>query len=194
MAREARRRHVRFLDAPLSGSASAAADGKLVFWVGGEASDIAKIRPLFLCLGSKIVHVGATGSGAAIKLVINLLLGTGMAAFAEATAFGEGLGLQRQVIFDALNGMPQVAPFLFSKRKNMESGNYHAEFPLAWMQKDLHLASLSAYESGVALPLTNSAKEVYRLATRNGHSNEDFSAVYSYLVGNGQPLETVSGR
>jgi 3-hydroxyisobutyrate dehydrogenase-like beta-hydroxyacid dehydrogenase len=54
------------------------------------------------------------------------------------------------------------------------------------MQKDLHLASVSAYESGVALPVANSAKELYRLAMRNGHATQDFSAVYDYLASNDQ--------
>jgi 3-hydroxyisobutyrate dehydrogenase/glyoxylate/succinic semialdehyde reductase len=49
------------------------------------------------------------------------------------------------------------------------------------MQKDLHLATVSAYESGVAMPLTNVAKEIYELAMRDGHDTEDFSAVYEYL-------------
>jgi 3-hydroxyisobutyrate dehydrogenase-like beta-hydroxyacid dehydrogenase len=185
LATEARHRSVRFLDAPVSGSAPVAAEGKLVFWVGGEKSDVERIRPLLSALGSRIVHVGPSGSGSAMKLVINLLLGTAMAAFAEATVLGEGFGLQRRVIFDALAGMPQVAPFLFSKRQNMESGSYQAEFPLSWMQKDLHLASVSAYESGVALPLANSAKEIYRLAMRNGHAHDDFSAIYQYLATSG---------
>jgi 3-hydroxyisobutyrate dehydrogenase-like beta-hydroxyacid dehydrogenase len=190
MAAEALRRQVRFLDAPVTGSASVAADGKLVFWIGGEAPDLEVVRALLLCLGTKIVHVGANGSGSAMKLVINLLLGAGMAALAEAIALGEGLGLQSRVIFDALNGMPQVAPFLLSKRQNIENRNYPAQFPLAWIQKDLHLASVSAYESGVALPLTNSAKEIYRLAMREGLANEDFSAVYDFLTRNGSSGNT----
>ena len=52
------------------------------------------------------------------------------------------------------------------------------------MQKDLHLVSVSAYESGVALPLTNAAKELYRLAMRSGYGDEDFAAVYRYLASN----------
>jgi len=59
---------------------------------------------------------------------------------------------------------------------------YEAEFPLRWVQKDLHLASISAYESGVATPLTNAAKELYRPVMRQGHATEDFSAVYEYLA------------
>ncbi len=88
------------------------------------------------------------------------------------------------MLFDSLLGMPAVAPFLASKREKIESGNYEAEFPLRWMQKDMHLASVSAYESGVAMPLTNAAKELYRLAIREGHASQDFSAIYDYLTNN----------
>ena len=182
MAARAALRSIHFVDAPVSGSAPIAAAGKLVFWVGGEGPDVDKVRPLLLQLGTRIVHVGPTGSGTAMKLVVNLLLGANMAAFAEALLLGESLGLPQRVIFDALSGMPQVPPFLMSKYKKIESGSYEAEFPLAWMQKDLHLAAVSGYETGAALPLTNSAKELYRLAMRHGHANDDFSAIYAYLA------------
>jgi 3-hydroxyisobutyrate dehydrogenase/glyoxylate/succinic semialdehyde reductase len=98
-------------------------------------------------------------------------------------ALGEGLGLSRKMLFDSLLGMPAVAPFLASKRQKIENGNYEAEFPLRWMQKDMHLASVSAYESGVAMPLTNAAKEMYRLAMREGYGTEDFSAIYEFTTG-----------
>lgn len=182
MAARAALRSIHFVDAPVSGSAPIAAAGKLVFWVGGEGPDVDKVRPLLLQLGTRIVHVGPTGSGTAMKLVVNLLLGANMAAFAEALLLGESLGLPQRVIFDALSGMPQVPPFVMSKRSKIENGNYQTEFPLAWMQKDLHLAAVSGYETGVALPLTNSAKELYRLAMRHGHANDDFSAIYAYLA------------
>jgi 3-hydroxyisobutyrate dehydrogenase-like beta-hydroxyacid dehydrogenase len=78
--------------------------------------------------------------------------------------------------------MPAVAPFLASKREKIESGDYEAEFPLRWMQKDMHLASVSAYEAGVAMPLTNVTKEIYRLAMRGGHETEDFSAIYEFAT------------
>src|SRR4029079_2906538 len=99
--------------------------------------------------GNKIVQVGGPGSGTAMKMVINLLLGNAMAAFAEGMVLGEGLGIPRRVLFDSLFGMPAVAPFLALKRVKIEKDDYEAEFPLAWMQKDLHLASVSAYETGV---------------------------------------------
>jgi 3-hydroxyisobutyrate dehydrogenase-like beta-hydroxyacid dehydrogenase len=182
MAAEAAARQIRFVDAPVTGSAPAAAEAKLIFWVGTDAADLEKIRPLLLCMGNKIVHTGGQGMGTSMKMVVNLLLGTGMAAFAEAMALGEGLGISREMLFGSLLGMPAVAPFLASKREKIESGNYETEFPLRWMQKDMHLASVSAYESGVAMPLTNAAKELYRLAMRQGHASQDFSAIYDYLT------------
>jgi 3-hydroxyisobutyrate dehydrogenase-like beta-hydroxyacid dehydrogenase len=184
MAEAAAARQIRFVDAPVTGSAPVAADAKLVFWVGADGADLERIRPLLLCMGNKVVHAGGHGMGTSMKMVINLLLGNAMAAFAEALALGEGLGLSQKMLFDSLLGTPAVAPFLAAKREKIESGNYEAEFPLRWMQKDMHLATVSAYESGVAMPLTNGAKELYRLAIREGLASQDFSAIYDYLAGN----------
>ena len=194
MAVAAAARQVRFIDAPVTGSAPVAAEAKLVFWVGADGADLERIRPLLLCMGDKIIHTGGHGMGTSMKMVINLLLGNAMAAFAEAMALGEGLGLSQNVLFDSLLGSPAVAPFLASKRDRIEKGNYEAEFPLRWMQKDMHLATVSAYESGVAMPLTNLAKEIYRLAMRDGHATEDFSAIYEFVTGNDNSLAAGAPR
>jgi 3-hydroxyisobutyrate dehydrogenase/glyoxylate/succinic semialdehyde reductase len=187
MAAEAAQGEVRFVDAPVTGSAPVAAEGTLVFWVGADTADLERIRPLLLGMGSKIVHAGGHGAGTSMKMVVNLLLGNAMATFAEGMALGEGLGLSSKMLLDSLLGMPAVPPFLASKRKKIESGNYEAEFPLRWMQKDMHLASVSAYEAGVAMPLTNVTKEIYRMAMRGGHDTEDFSAIYKFTMGDQQP-------
>jgi 3-hydroxyisobutyrate dehydrogenase-like beta-hydroxyacid dehydrogenase len=183
MATGAAARQLRFLDAPVTGSAPVAKEAKLVFWVGGDGGDLEEVRPLLLSMGNKIVHAGGNGTGTSMKMVINLLLGVGMASFAEAMALGQGLGLSEKMLFDSLLGMPAIAPFLASKRTNIEKGNYEAEFPLRWMQKDLYLASVSAYEAGVAMPVANLTKEIYRFAMREGHETEDFSAIYEFMMG-----------
>jgi 3-hydroxyisobutyrate dehydrogenase-like beta-hydroxyacid dehydrogenase len=194
MAAEAARYEVHLVDAPVTGSAPAAAEAKLIFWVGADPVDLERIRPLLLCMGNKIVHTGGHGTGTSMKMVINLLLGTGMAAFAEAMALGEGLGLSSKMLFDSLLGTPAVAPFLAAKRDKIENRNYEVEFPLRWMQKDMHLATVSAYEAGVAMPLTNVAKEMYRLAMRDGHDAEDFSAIYEFVTDNDHSLPATALR
>jgi 3-hydroxyisobutyrate dehydrogenase/glyoxylate/succinic semialdehyde reductase len=136
-------------------------------------------------MGSKIVHCGGQGMGASLKMVMNQLLGTELAAFAEGLVLGESLGLSREVLYDALFNGPAAPPFVAVKRERIETGNYaEADFALRLLQKDLHLAAASAYQSGVAMPLTNVAKELYRLAIRDGHGDEDISAIYGYLARN----------
>jgi 3-hydroxyisobutyrate dehydrogenase-like beta-hydroxyacid dehydrogenase len=192
MTAEAARRRIHFVDAPVTGSAPVAAEAKLTFWVGANAADLETIRPLLLCMSSRIVHTGGHGTGTSMKMVINLLLGNAMAAFAEAMALGEGLGLSQKLLFDSVLGTPAVAPFLTAKRDKIDNRNYAAEFPLRWMQKDMHLATVSAYETGVAMPLTNVAKEMYRLAMRDGHAAEDFSAIYEFLADNDHPIAPIA--
>jgi 3-hydroxyisobutyrate dehydrogenase/glyoxylate/succinic semialdehyde reductase len=194
MAAIARTRDLRFLGAPVTGSKGPAAEGKLIFWVGGAASDLEACRPLLECMGSRIVHCGGPGTGASLKMVMNQLLGTFLAAFSEGLILGESLGISREVLFEALFNGPAAAPFVAVKRQRIETANYaQADFALRWLQKDLHLAAVSAYETGVAMPLTNAAKEIYRLAIREGHGDEDISAIYGFLARNREAQPAVHG-
>jgi len=74
-----------------------------------------------------------------------------MAAFAEGLALGEGLGSPAKCysIHCSIRLRRAVSEI---KTRQDRRGNYEAEFPLRWMQKDMHLATVSAYESGVAIP------------------------------------------
>jgi 3-hydroxyisobutyrate dehydrogenase/glyoxylate/succinic semialdehyde reductase len=113
-------------------------------------------------------------------MVNNLLGAVAMAAFAEGAALGQALGVPRQTIFDVLLSGPMVAPIIAAKRGKIEQGDYEADFSMRWMQKDLHLASISGYEAGVPLTVVNATKELYRLAMREGYSDQDFGAIYAF--------------
>ena len=182
MAQEARANGVRYLDAPVTGSKDAAAGAQLLFLVGGDATDLEVCRPLLSSMGTRIVHVGAHGLGSALKMVNNLLGAVSMAAFAEGAALGQALGVPRQTIFDTLLGGPMVAPVVTAKRARIEREDYEADFSMRWMQKDLHLASISGYEAGVPMPVVNVTKELYRLAMREGYADQDYGAIYAYLI------------
>jgi 3-hydroxyisobutyrate dehydrogenase/glyoxylate/succinic semialdehyde reductase len=181
MASEAAQRKVRFLDAPVGGSKGPAEQGKLLFFVGGEKADVDEARPLFEAMGKAVHHMGGHGLGSAMKMVNNVILAQAMAGFAEAVILGESLGIPRGLLFDTVLSSPVVAPILAFKRSVIEEGRFDAEFPLQWMRKDLQLASDTAYETGVAMPLANAVKEVYALAEKNGLGEQDFSAVYKLL-------------
>src|SRR5438132_10192181 len=115
-------------------------------------------------------------------MVNNLMLAVSMEAFAEGAALGEALGISRETIFDTLIGGPVAPAFLAAKRARLDRKDYDdPDFSLRWIQKDLHLAALSGYEAGIAMPLVNGAKEIYRLAMQHGFADLDFSAIFSFL-------------
>lgn len=182
MAQAAAAHNVRFLDAPVAGSKNQAANAELIFIVGGESEDLDKARPLLETMGRAINHVGAHGMGTSLKVVVNMLLATAMATFAEGMALGESLGLPQEMLLNILVGGPVVAPFVAGKQTKLATGDYDPEFPLQWMHKDLQMASITAYETGVALPLANASKELYQMAVQNGLGDADFSAIYAHLT------------
>lgn len=177
-------RGLRLLDAPVTGSKAAAESGQLVFLVGGQEADLEEARPLFALMGRAVVHVGGNGMGSALKVVNNMLAAQAALAFAETLVLGEAQGIPRQVLLDFFLSGLIAAPLLKGKRERYESGDFSsADFPLQWMQKDLHLAALTAYEVGAGIPSGNLAKEIFRLAARAGFGEDDFTAVYAFLQG-----------
>lgn len=181
MASEAGQRKVRFIDAPVSGTKGPAEQGQLLFFVGGEKADVEEARPIFEAMGKAVFHAGGHGMGTSMKMVNNVILAQAMVAFSEAMVLGESLGISKEQLLNTILNSPVVAPFLAFKRTKIEEGKFDAEFPLQWMHKDLQLAAETAYETGVAMPLTNAAKEIYALAVKNGLGGQDFSAVYKVL-------------
>ncbi|MGD0885746.1 MAG: NAD(P)-dependent oxidoreductase [Thermodesulfovibrionales bacterium] len=180
-AAECVKRGVRFLDASVAGSKVPAEQGQLIFFVGGERDDVEFSRPLLETMGKAVFHIGGHGMGAAMKMVNNLLLAGAMAAFSEGLVLGESLGIARDVLFEALLASPVAAPVLGLKKPLIESGTFEAQFPLKWMHKDLQLASVTAYECGVAMPSSHAIKELFALAIREGLGEKDFAALYQYL-------------
>jgi len=181
MAETAAAHDVKFMDAPVAGSKNQAAEAQLIFIVGGDAESLAVVQPLMEQMGSRVAHIGEAGMGTSLKVVVNMLLATSMAAFAEGLVLGEQLGVPRETLLNVIIGGPVGAPYLASKRPKIENDDYDAEFPLRWMQKDLQMVTQAAYEVGVPMPVANTAKELFQLAIRDGFGDEDFSAIYAFL-------------
>lgn len=170
-----------FLDAPVAGSLQPAEKGELVFLVGGKASIVKYCAPLFKVMGKKTIHAGEHGRGSALKLVNNLVMGLSMYAITEGLLLGESLGLKQDEILNLLEGSPIAAPMIGLKREKIEKGDYTPEFPLQWLQKDLQLAAITAYEQNIALPGVNLVKEMFAQAKKAGKGNLDFMAIYPFL-------------
>ena len=172
---------VAVVDAPVRGSVSQAAEGRLEIFVGASDEDFERVRPILAALGS-VVHVGGPGAGAALKLVANLALGTSIAAVGEALALGEGLGLGRTPLLNMLEGS-QLSPVVRAKRANIESGHYPPNFKLRHAAKDLRLVIEAAAAVDRDLKVSAAARSWLDAAVAGGAADLDYSAVVATIVG-----------
>ncbi|MFP7479952.1 NAD(P)-dependent oxidoreductase [Terribacillus saccharophilus] len=182
MAEAARAHHIRFVDAPVSGSKAPAQQGKLHFLVGGEEQNVKEITPLLEKMGQSIQHMGANGNGSSTKLAVNMLLVQSLTGLSEAISFGEAVGLDREHLMDVLLALPVTSDIQAGKRDTILQQNFDPQFPLEHAYKDLQQISETAYEAGAPLPMTNSVKELYALAKKNGYGKQDVAAVYALLA------------
>jgi 3-hydroxyisobutyrate dehydrogenase-like beta-hydroxyacid dehydrogenase len=143
--------------------------------------------PVLLELGSKVVHVGPSGTGEAVKLVNNLLLGCNMAALAEALVLGTRLGIRPEVIAEVVGQSSGNSYALKAKAEGfILKGNFAPGFAIDLQYKDLDLAAKSARGATVPLPMGNLALQVFEAARARGLGREDISAVvrlYEELCG-----------
>ena len=182
MAAAASQRPVRFIDAPVAGSKAPAAAGQLTFFVGGHPADVAEAKPYFDLMGQRLLHVGEHGMGTSLKIVFNAILAAGVAAFSEGLALGQSLGITQQTLLDVLLPSHVVPSVVAGKRGRIEADDFSdADFPLQWMRKDLQLASQTAYEQDVPMPVVSATKEIFALALQYGLGDQDFSAIYRFL-------------
>jgi 3-hydroxyisobutyrate dehydrogenase len=168
------------LDAPVSGSTVQVEQGQLVIFVGGEEAVYEKCRPLLAVLGAKNFYLGASGSGATMKLCVNAMLGMGIQSLAESIALGLKAGLARERFFQVLGETAVVSPSQRGKLENARKNEYPAAFALSLMFKDFGLILAMAESLSVPMPATAAAAQV--AAAENArqtatHSNEDISVI-----------------
>lgn len=172
---------VAVVDAPVLGSVKAATEGSLQVFVGGTETAFQRTRPVLEAFGS-VVHLGPLGSGAAMKLVANAVLGTLMSGLGEALALADGLGLDQSQVLDVLSQSP-IGATAKSKRDNVESGTYPPNFKLSLAVKDLRLVTEAARRAGVELRLAGDAEAWFEAADEAGLGALDYSAIIAHIRG-----------
>src|SRR5207244_13208334 len=117
----------------------AADEGSLTLLVGGNQELFSAAEPIFQAVARQFHLMGGPGSGTAMKLVVNTLLGVGMQAIAEAIVLGEKAGLDRERLLEALAQTAVIAPAHVGKLAGAAINDYSPQFPLRLMNKDFQL-------------------------------------------------------
>jgi 3-hydroxyisobutyrate dehydrogenase-like beta-hydroxyacid dehydrogenase len=173
----AARKHEAFaLDVAISGSTPSAEAGALTLFGGGERQVFQSAEPVFKAIAKQWFYMGPSGSGVAMKLVVNALLGVGMQALAEAIALGLRLNLPRELLMDTLAKTAVVAPAHAGKLATARQRDYTAQFPIRLMRKDFRLVLDAADQLELSMPATEIAA-AFNADEAAAGGEEDFSAV-----------------
>ncbi|KAL9256747.1 Glyoxylate/succinic semialdehyde reductase 1-like protein [Drosera capensis] len=196
-----------FLEAPVSGSKKPAEDGQLIILAAGNKELYDEAIPAFDIMGKKSFFLGEVGNGAKMKLVVNMIMGSMMNAFAEGLALTERSGQDPQILLEVLvrscvpDCMARPQSMLDSELSHLSSqdlgaianpmfklkgpsiikNNYPTAFPLKHQQKDMRLALALGDENALSMPVAAAANEAFKKARSLGLGDADFSAVYETL-------------
>lgn len=144
-------RGVAMLDAPISGGEQGAVAGTLSIMVGGPADALARVRPLFEAMGSRITHCGPSGAGQTVKLCNQIAVVLNNLAMAEALVFCQRSGVDPAVMLEAITAGAAGSWQLSNLGPKVVARDFAPGFKVALQQKDLRLALEAAEELRVPL-------------------------------------------
>jgi len=167
-----------FVECPVGGSTGPAKEGKLFGLAGGTADDVARARPILEQLCRRIEPLGALGSGATMKLAVNLPLLVYWQALGEALAICKPLGLPADRLIDILSdtaGTPTAMKGRGAVVARGLAGEKPGEtaFGLSAAKKDLATAVQFAASIDAELPVAASALACFEQAEAAGLGDLD---------------------
>lgn len=170
-----------YLEAPVLGSVVPASQGRLTVLASGEREVYDRALPYLEKLAGNIFYLGEPGQATRMKLVNNLILGSFMAAIAEAVVLGEAAGMEKSTVLDILAAGAGASGVLSAKRDKLLGEDFSAQFQSALIYKDLHYLQDLAFRLKKPLFLASAVKEMYGLTYSRGEEKLDFSALYRAL-------------
>ncbi|MEM1292929.1 MAG: NAD(P)-dependent oxidoreductase [Cyanobacteria bacterium P01_H01_bin.162] len=176
-----------FLDAPVVGSRPQAEAGKLIYLVGGAADTLQQVAGVLLASGT-VQHVGSTGQGMAMKLMVNALFGIQVSALAEALGCLTRQGLPINQAMDCLAPLPVLSAAAVGAGKLMVANQHAPLFPIALVEKDLRYAVTAAQAVGMELPITSATQQTFQRAIAAGYDSNNITGVVQLFEGQDSPL------
>ena len=173
---------LKMMDAPVGRLAQNAIEGTLLFMVGGLESDLENVRPLLNLLGDEIVHCGAVGMGARMKIVNNYQSTALNILTAETLTLAKASGLDVNLAVEVMRETTAGRGHMNATYPNQVlSGNIEPGFMIDLAHKDLGLALETTAALRAPAFLGAAARQAYSIAQSNGQSRKDWTSVYLTL-------------
>ncbi|MDX2155346.1 MAG: NAD(P)-dependent oxidoreductase [Hyphomicrobiaceae bacterium] len=177
-----------FVECPVGGTVAPARQGKLLGLAGGEPAAFARAKPLLDQLCRRLEHLGPVGSGAAMKLAVNLPLMVAYQALAEAVILARSVGLSNEALMELLSdtsGAPTVLksrhPAIAKTLGGEDPGGVNFDVDL--ICKDLRTMVAEAAARGATLPVASAALATFEKAQAEGWGPRDGVWLPAYWSG-----------
>ena len=174
LAAEAGAQGLLYLDAPVSGGAVAAREGRMTVMASGSDAAFAAAAPVLDAIAGKVWRLGdAPGQGAAMKVVHQLLAGVHIAAAAEAMALALKAGLDPHTAYGVVTSAAGNSWMFENRMAHVLAGD---DTPLSAgdiFVKDLGLVEAMAREAAMPVPLAAQALQLFVAQRALGHGGRD---------------------
>ena len=166
-----------FFDAPVLGTKAPAEQGTLVVLASGPEQARDRVQPIFDVVGARTMWIGEAGTATRLKLAVNTWVLTVLEGTAEVLALAEGLGLDPQLVLDAVKDGPLDIAYMQMKGRAMMAREFEPSFRLRLAAKDAGLVVDAVDLHGLDLPLVTAIRD--RLAQGiPEHGDKDMAATY----------------
>jgi 3-hydroxyisobutyrate dehydrogenase len=155
-----------------------ASQGALTVLISGDRAVYETSRPILEKIGKTHFYLGEPALATKMKLVNNLVLGTYMAACAEAVSLGEAAGVSRSECIDILFAGAGNSMVLNAKKDKLKNEEFSTHFSSALIYKDLHYLQDLCRTMKKPLITGSVVKEIFALTRSRGTDHLDLSAVY----------------
>ncbi|MCX6066633.1 MAG: NAD(P)-binding domain-containing protein [Chloroflexi bacterium] len=169
------------LDAPVSGGDIGAKNGTLTIMVGGDASALETVLPVFMAMGKTVTHVGEAGAGQVAKAANQIMVAAQMVALGELLVFSQKAGVDPKKVVEAIKGGAAQCWTLDVKPPRLFAGNRNPGFKAYMQAKDLNIVLETAREYGVPLPATAEHTQLFQAMLQMGMGELDNSAVLGVI-------------
>lgn len=170
-------RGLAFFDAPVLGTKAPAEQGILVVLGSGPEDRRDRVQPIFDVVGARTMWIGEAGAATRLKLAVNTWVLTVLEGTAEVLALAEGLGLDPQLVLDAVKDGPLDIGYMQMKGRAMMAREFEPSFRLRLAAKDAGLAMDAVDLHGLDLPLVTAIRDRLHQGIAE-HGEKDMAATY----------------
>ena len=174
-------KNVLALDAPVSGGDIGAKNGTLTIMVGGDASALEKVMPVFLAMGKTVTHVGDAGAGQVAKAANQIMVAAQMVAMGELLVFSKKAGVDPRKVVEAIKGGAAQCWTLDVKPPRLFDGNRNPGFKAYMQLKDLKIILDTAQEYDIPISGTIENTKLFQEMIDLGMGALDNSAVVGVI-------------